>query len=109
VKGYRRPAASSTMLRTSRAPARLAEGHFKAYGDRQSVLSGGRRKQLHGRIAAILEERFSEIVDSRPEVLAQHCSEAGLIEKAVGYSLESRRQATVRSAMAEAAAHAIGQ
>jgi class 3 adenylate cyclase/tetratricopeptide (TPR) repeat protein len=71
-----------------------------AYG----TLLRSRRLQMHGRIAAILEERFSEIVDSQPEVLAWHCAEAGLVEKAVGYSLEAGRQATARSAMAEAAA-----
>lgn len=60
-----------------------------------------RRQQLHGRIAAILEERFPEIVDSQPEVLARHCAEAGLIEKAVRYRLEAARQAWERSALAE--------
>jgi predicted ATPase len=71
-----------------------------AYG----TLLRSRRRQLHGRIAATLERQFPEIVDSRPEVLARHYAEAGLVEKAVGYSLEAGRQATARSAMAEAAA-----
>jgi class 3 adenylate cyclase/predicted ATPase len=66
------------------------------------TLLRGRRQQLHGRIAAVLEERFPEIVDSQPTVLAQHCTEAGLIEKAVGYRFEAGRQAMRRSAMTEA-------
>jgi predicted ATPase len=46
-----------------------------------------RRQQLHGRIAATLKEQFPEIVQTQPEVLARHCAEAGLVEKAVGYWL----------------------
>src|SRR5207302_33534 len=40
------------------------------------------RRALHARIAAVLEERFAEIVLSQPELLAHHCTEAGLIEQA---------------------------
>jgi predicted ATPase len=40
------------------------------------------RRALHARIAEILETQFGEIAESRPEILARHCTEAGLIEKA---------------------------
>jgi predicted ATPase len=42
------------------------------------------RRALHARIAGTLENQFTEIAESHPEVLARHCTEAGLIEKAAG-------------------------
>ena len=42
------------------------------------------RRALHGRIAETLESEFTEITENQPELLARHCTEAGLIEKAVG-------------------------
>ena len=40
------------------------------------------RRALHARIAEILEGRFADIAETQPELLARHCTEAGLIEKA---------------------------
>jgi predicted ATPase len=40
------------------------------------------RRALHGRIAEALESQFAEVAESQPELLARHCTEAGLIEKA---------------------------
>lgn len=56
------------------------------------------------RIATTLEDRFPEIVVVQPTLLAQHCAEAGLAEKAVGYWLNAGQQALDRSAMTEAVA-----
>jgi len=42
------------------------------------------RRALHARIAEALESQFAEIAESQPELLARHCTEAGLIEKAAG-------------------------
>ena len=50
-----------------------------AYGS----LLRSRRQGLHRRIVATLEERFPEIVQAQPALLAQHCQEAGLAEQAV--------------------------
>ena len=69
-----------------------------------STLLRSRRQQLHGRIAATLETQFTEIVAAQPALMAQHCGEAGLTEKAVGYWLKAGQQAVSRSAMAEAVA-----
>ena len=71
-----------------------------AYG----TLLRSRRQRLHARIAATLEDRFPEIVLAQPALLAQHCAEAGLAEKAVAYWLKAGQQALARSAMAEAVA-----
>ena len=69
-----------------------------------STLLRTRRQQLHARIAATLEDRFPEIVAAQPALLAHHCTEAGLTEKAVEYWLAAGRQAWGRSAIAEAVA-----
>ena len=42
------------------------------------------RRTLHARIAETLESQFAEIAENQPELLARHCTEAGLIEKAAG-------------------------
>ena len=42
------------------------------------------RRALHARIAEALESQFAETAESQPEILAHHCTEAGLIEKAAG-------------------------
>jgi class 3 adenylate cyclase/tetratricopeptide (TPR) repeat protein len=72
-----------------------------AYG----TLLLSRRRQLHARIAATLENHFPDIVLAQPALLAQHCTQAGLGEKAVVQWLKAGQQAAARSAMAEA----IGQ
>jgi predicted ATPase len=71
-----------------------------AYG----TLLRGRRQQLHARIAATLEDQFPEIVVAQPALLAQHCAEAGLAEKAAGYWLKAGEQAIPRGAITEAVA-----
>jgi class 3 adenylate cyclase/predicted ATPase len=63
------------------------------------------RQQLHGRIATVLEEHFPETVETEPELLAQHCAEAGLSAQAVEYWQRAGQQALARSATAEAVAH----
>jgi len=62
------------------------------------------RRALHARIAEVLECQFAEIAESRPELLARHCAEAGLIEKAAGLWGRAGQQSLTRSALTEAAA-----
>jgi hypothetical protein len=71
-----------------------------AYG----TLLRSRRQQLHARIAATVEDQFPEIVVVQPALLARHCAEAGLAEKAVVYWLKAGQQSLKRSATTEAAA-----
>jgi predicted ATPase len=66
-----------------------------AYG----ALLRGARKSLHAHIAKTLESRFPETVEREPALLAHHCAEAGLIEKAVEYFGKAGKQAIARSAM----------
>jgi class 3 adenylate cyclase/predicted ATPase len=69
-----------------------------------STLLRSRRRQLHARVAATLEGRFPEIVAAQPALLAHHCEEAGLAEKAVEHWLTGGRQAWGRSMLSEAVA-----
>ena len=47
---------------------------------------------------------FPETAETQPELLAHHCTQAGLVEKAVDYWHRAGRTAMARSAMVEAAA-----
>ena len=62
------------------------------------------RQQLHAQIASALETHSPEIIESQPELLAQHYAEAGLVERAVAFWGKAGRRSVARSAMAEAAA-----
>jgi class 3 adenylate cyclase/predicted ATPase len=62
------------------------------------------RRALHARIAKILETSFADIAESQPELLARHCSEAGLIEKAALLWGKAGQRSLARSALVEAAA-----
>ena len=64
-----------------------------------------RRQQLHAQIARALEEQFPDIVESEPEVLAQHFTAAGLTERGVFYLQRAGQQASDRSAYLEATRH----
>jgi len=60
------------------------------------------RRALHARIAEALESRFEEIVDRQPELLARHCAEAGLGEKAAVLWGKAGQRSLDRSALIEA-------
>ena len=64
-----------------------------------------RRVHLHAAIASALEQQFPEVVQTQPETLARHLTEAGMIEKAIGYWLKAGKSAALRSANLEAIAH----
>jgi class 3 adenylate cyclase/predicted ATPase len=70
----------------------------------QSLLKS-KRQQLHARIADVLEQRFSDVGDTQPEVLAQHLTEADSAERAIPYWRRAGELAAGRSANPEAIAH----
>jgi predicted ATPase len=75
---------------------------------REAVYAGvpnNRRGHLHAVIASALEQHFPEIVQTQPETLAHHLTEAGLIEKAIGYWLQAGKNAALRSANLDAIAN----
>src|SRR5262249_52538835 len=61
------------------------------------------RRALHARIADTLESQFAEVAENQPELLAHHCTQAGLIEKAATLWGKAGRRSLSRSALAEAA------
>jgi class 3 adenylate cyclase/tetratricopeptide (TPR) repeat protein len=63
------------------------------------------RQQVHQQVAQLLEARFPEIVETQPELVAQHYTAAGCTEQAVGYWQRAGQQASDRSANLEAASH----
>jgi predicted ATPase len=67
----------------------------------QSLLRS-RRHQLHAKIARMMEERFPEIAEARPELLAHHFTEAGLASQAIVYRQRAGERDLERSAYAEA-------
>jgi predicted ATPase len=70
------------------------------------------RRALHARIAEVLESQFAEIVETQPQLLARHRTEAGLIEKAAGLWGKAGLRSLDRSALPEASeqlARALGQ
>jgi predicted ATPase/class 3 adenylate cyclase len=70
----------------------------------QSLLKST-RQQYHQRIAEVLEARFPETVETQPELLAHHCTEAGLTEQAIAYWQRAGEHASDRSAPLEAISH----
>ncbi len=70
----------------------------------QSLLKS-KRQQYHRQIAQVLEERFSEIKETQPELLAHHYTEASLIVQAIPYWQQAGQRASERSANVEAINH----
>jgi class 3 adenylate cyclase/predicted ATPase len=62
------------------------------------------RRALHARIAESMERQFGQIAESQPQILAHHCTEAGLVEKAAALWGKAGRISLDRSALTEAAA-----
>jgi predicted ATPase len=64
-----------------------------------------KRHEFHQRIAETLEKRFSQIVETQPELLAHHYTEAALTEKAIHFWLKAGLRSRERSANVEAIGH----
>jgi TOMM system kinase/cyclase fusion protein len=67
----------------------------------QSLLKSKRRR-YHEKIAHVLEERFQDISENQPEILAHHYTEAGLIDGAIDYWKKAGLKSRERSANIEA-------
>jgi class 3 adenylate cyclase/predicted ATPase len=71
-----------------------------AYG----TMLKSQRAAIHARIVETFERQFPEMLERNPDVLAHHCTEAGIFGKAIDYWLKSTRQSLARSAGIEAQA-----
>ncbi len=63
------------------------------------------RQQIHQQIAQQLEERFPETIETQPELVAHHYTEAGFHEQAIAYWQRAGQRALQRSANQEAISH----
>jgi len=63
------------------------------------------RQQLHAQAARALETRFPEVVETQPELVAHHYTEAGLVSPAISYWLQAGQRAGAGSSHQEAIAH----
>jgi TOMM system kinase/cyclase fusion protein len=63
------------------------------------------RQQYHQRIAQVLEAQFPALVETQPELVAQHYTAAGCAEQAVVYWQQAGQHASDRSAYLEAISH----
>ncbi len=70
----------------------------------QSLLKSTRQR-YHEQIARAMEARLSETIETQPELLAHHYSEAGRAEQALPYWQDAGKRAVQRSANVEAINH----
>jgi predicted ATPase len=63
------------------------------------------RQHYHQRIAQVLEAQFPETIQTQPELLAHHYTEAGLNAQAVDYWQKASQSAVQRSAHVEVISH----
>jgi predicted ATPase len=64
-----------------------------------------RRRVLHQRVARVLEAQFPETVETQPELIAHHYTEAGLGAEAIPYWRRAGERALQRWANLEAIQH----
>ena len=96
--------ASGLISRRGTPPdATYAFKHALVQDAAHATLLKSRRRQLHASIAKMLVERFPEVAESLPDVVARHFTEAALAGEAIGYWLKAGRLAYTRSANGEAA------
>ena len=70
----------------------------------QSLLKSKRYK-YHERIALVLEDKFSDRLETRPEMIAHHYTEAGLTDDAIKYWYKAGVEASQRWEHLETIAH----
>jgi class 3 adenylate cyclase/tetratricopeptide (TPR) repeat protein len=101
--GLERLTASGLISRRGTPPsATYAFKHALVQDAAYATLLRSRRQQLHANIAKVLVKQFPTMVESLPEVVAHHFTEAGLASEAIGYWRKAGRLASARSANREA-------
>ena len=70
-----------------------------------STLLHSQRRELHARIARVLEKEFPEMIRTQPETLAHHYSQAGLVDLAIEFWRRAGVRSVDRSAHHEAVGH----
>ena len=70
-----------------------------------SAIDEPKRRRFHQQVAEVIEARFPHLVETQPELLAEHFTEAGIIRKAIGYRLKAGLRSRDRFAHVEAISH----
>jgi hypothetical protein len=70
-----------------------------------STLLHRRCRELHARVAAVLESHFTHLVERQPELLAHHLTGAAETQRALAQWFKAGQSAVARSAHLEAANH----
>jgi class 3 adenylate cyclase/predicted ATPase len=92
---------------------RLSGGRVHSYAFKHALIQEAayqsllrrRRRELHGRIAQVLETQFPGIARDTPELLAYHWTEADNVDRATHAWLVAGRRASERSQYREAIGH----
>jgi predicted ATPase len=104
--GLTRLVAAELLYQRGRPPrARYIFKHALIRDAAYASLLRSTRQQVHQQVAQLLEARFPEIVETQPELVAQHYTAAGCTEQAVPYWQRAGQQASDRSANVEAINH----
>jgi len=105
-QGLKRLAESELVFQSGLPPqARYLFKHALVQDTAYHSLLKSRRQQLHQQVAQVLETQFPQTVETQPELIAHHYTEAGLIEQAIPYWQQAGERATQRSAYVEAISH----
>ncbi len=97
---------SELVFRSGEPPdARYVFKHALVQDTAYESLLKSRRQILHRRIAETLREKFPDVVEAEPELVAHHFTQAGLTEPAIEYWGKAGDLALRRSAFKEAIAH----
>jgi class 3 adenylate cyclase/predicted ATPase len=97
--------ASRLIVHEAAQPSRYSFKHALIRDAAYGIMVRERRRAVHTRIAQVMESHFPDMVAAHPDVLAWHCTEAELGEKAAEYWLKAGHNALRRSAMHEALIH----
>ena len=104
--GLARLVAAELLYQRGRPPrARYLFKHALIQDAAYASLLRSTRQQVHQQVAQLLEARFPEVVETQPELVAQHYTAAGCAEQAVRYWQRAGQQASDRSAHLEAISH----
>jgi class 3 adenylate cyclase/predicted ATPase len=83
--------------------ANYAFKHALVQDTAYSTLLREHRRALHGKIVDALESRFADTAERQPELLARHCTEADLVERAAALWAVAGQRSLERAALPEAA------
>jgi len=105
-KGLRELVAAELLYQQGPFPqARFVFKHALIQEASYESLLRSRRQRFHQRIAEVLAERFTETLETQPELVAHHYTAAGLTEQAIPYWQQAGQRAMGHSAYVEAISH----